>query len=682
MENKKNKSKDVNKKDIKNISELNEEKVDEVQELVKPEVEKEKKKDSKFVKEIKNNKFKYLIILLAVILVLGIVIAIVKNFKNDDIKKVSKVLPTKYYTVECLDNNCDGIAAYKGSRVGKSKVVLLNGNGNKVAKYTDVYDSKSKISKTPYLLGDNFFIFKKTSTSTNKVIGYSIANKNGKETFNTDKTLKLLNKKLVLMDDATKGLNSYSIINQKGKTLYQNVNDYESFVDGKIISLELDGRKKIVDEEGNLLLDDYFVATSINDKNGETIYLLVEDSKNNSYNYFDLKDLRIKGDSFQNYTKNGDGTLTISKRENNSTVKYMLDSKGKQTLIGDSKTQSEIANDLRKKIDSKKYNLYLTSIYDKDQKFVFADDLSKKAFGIYNIKNNKFTKIYEYKKDSSNLYSSISKITNENNLNYYQISCSTYNCDKNEFYVYDLENGKSLYKVSDSKLKIQNYYQYENDYKVIKYSYSSTNVDYKGKYVLYGKDNKEIIKSSNNIVVVDRKQLIGYESNSSLILYSAKAKKVLNNDNTLATKITLDKVNYYRYQSKNNTILVNEKGKEVLKIDSNSDIIYSDRVLVYIKDKKAYIFDASSSKTRKYRLKNNEKMNDASGDLISPYRGALFINNSSDNNIKVINSKGNVIKNIKKAEIQSVHKTSDGNVIIITKNDMKKIQTYGLYIAK
>ena len=120
----------------------------------------------------------------------------------------------------------------------------------------------------------------------------------------------------------------------------------------------------------------------------------------------------------------------------------------------------------------------------------------------------------------------------------------------------------------------------------------------------------------------------------------------------------------------------------VLKIDPNADIIYSDKVLVYIKDKKAYIFDASSAKTRKYKFKNNEKMNDAAGDLISPYRGALFVNNSSDNNIKVLNSKGNVIKNIRNQEIQSVHKTKEGNVVIITKNDSKKTQTYGLYIAK
>ena len=680
--NKNNKTNDINENNINLETESTEENQDEVSEKVeevKVEIVKEKKNN---FSSTKSNKTKYLIILLAFILLLGIVVAIVKNFKSDDIKKVSKVLPTKYYSIECLDNNCDSIAAYSGKRTGKSKVVLVNGNGDKVAKYTDVYDSKAKVAKTPYALGDSFFIYKKTNVSSNKVTGYSIANKNGKETYSTENTLKLLNKSLVLMSDGNKGINGYTIVTPNGKELYKSVNDYELFDNGNIISIDANGSKMVLDKEGNEVLDNYFVVTSISDKNGDTLYLIVEDSKKNSYYYFDIKKLKIVGDGFQNYTRNDDGSLTITKKVNNSTIKYTLDAKGNQKMIGDTKSQSEIADEFRKNIDTKKYNIYLTSVYDKDQKYVFTDEISSKSFGIYNIKTKKYTKIYSYKKDSTNLYSSVSRISNDNDLKYYQVSCSTYNCSNNEFYVYDLENGKALYNTSNDDLKIQNYYQYEDNYKVVKYSYSSTNADYKGKYVLYGKDNKEIVKSSNNIVIVDRKQLLGYESSSSLILYSAKAKKVLNTDKNLGTKIVIDNTKYYRYKTQNNTILLNENGKEVLKISADSDIIYSDKVLVYINNSKAYIFDASSGKTRKYKMKNNEKMNDAAGDLISPYRGVLFINNSTNNNIKVVNSKGNVIKNIRNAEIQSVHKTSDGNVVIIAKNDSGKTQTYGLYIAK
>ena len=75
-------------------------------------------------------------------------------------------------------------------------------------------------------------------------------------------------------------------------------------------------------------------------------------------------------------------------------------------------------------------------------------------------------------------------------------------------------------------------------------------------------------------------------------------------------------------------------------------------------------------------------MNDAAGDIISPYRGALFINNSTNKYIKVVNRNGRVIKKIKNAEIESVKRNSDKNVVIITTDISKKTINYGLYIAK
>lgn len=652
------------------------------EEVIDVKVNSDKKKENGFVSFVKENKTKCLFILLAVVLIIGIIAVVIKKFGGDDIKRVSKILPQKYYNIECLDSNCSGIAAYKGDKTKKSKVTLLNSNGKVVASYKDVYDPKAKSIKTPSAIGKDFFIFKKTNVAKAKVTGYSIANKRGKEVYSSSKVLKVLNDYLVVMDDTNKGLNSYTLLNSRGKTLFKNVNDFDLYADGKVISAEINGSKDVLNEKGDIILSDYYVATEVNDENGEVLYLLVEDSKNNSYNYFSLKSYKIVGDSFQNYSRNGDGTLTISKKENNNTVKYTLRKDGKQIKIGDSKTQSEIADDFRKTIDTKKYNLYLTSVYDKDQKYVFADDISSKAFGLYNIKSKKFVKVFDYKSNASSLYSSISKINNDKNLNFYQISCSTYNCDKNEFYVFDLETGKALYKLSDSKLRIQNYYQYGTDYKVIKYSYSSTNDEYKGKYVLYGKDNKEVVKSSNPIVVVDAELLVGNEMSSSLILYSAKAKKVLNSDKALGSKLTVDGNKIFRYQTDKNTILLNSKGKEVLKVESGADLIYSDKLIVYIKDKKAYMFNASTGKTKKYRFRNNEKMNDASGDLIAPYRGALFINNSANNYVRVVNSRGTIIKTIKKAEIQNIYKTKDNNVVIITKNDSKNITLFGLYIAK
>ena len=624
-------------------------KIDEIEQDNTIEVEKEivvknEDKERKIKKKKTINVKAIVCFVVAVIIILAIFL-IVRSLKSDYIKYVKKVLPTKYYNVECLDNYCDQIAAYKGKRTGRTRVSLLTSDGKVAAKYNEKYDPKAKTRREPLAVTKNYVLFKNVKVKDGKVSSYSIANKRGKE-------------------------------------LFKKVNDYDKYTDKTIISINSDGVKQILDEKGNVLLTDYFVANEIKDDDFNTIYLLVEDSKNNAYNYFSIKDKKIVGDSFQNYTKNNDGTLTISKKENNSVVQYTLFKDGKQKRIGDGKTQSEIADELRKKIDSNKYNLYLTSIYDKDQKYIFADDVKGKAFGLYNIKSNKFSKLYDYKKDSASAYSSISKLSNDKDLKYYQISCSTYSCDKNEFYVYDLENAKVLYKTSDSKLKIQYYTQYGKDYKVIKYSYSTTDNDYKGKYVLFGKDNKELVKSTNNIVVVGEELLLGYDSNTSLILFSAKSKKALNDEKTLATKITMGDHKLYKYKTNTNTIIINEKGKEVLKIDAKDELIYSDKVIVYINNSKAYILDASKGKIKKYRLKNNEKMNDAAGDIISPYRGALFINNSTNKYIKVVNRNGRVIKKIKNAEIESVKRNSDKNVVIITKNISKKSINYGLYIAK
>ena len=249
--------------------------INENEEVVVERVEtaKENKKSSVSSK-IKNNKILF-IILIIVILLLGIIIAIVNSFKNDNIKKVSKILPNKYYNIVCLDKTCDQIAAYKGSATGKSKVTLLTGNGKVVASYKNNYDAKAKTIKEPYALTENYFIYKKTNTNSKKIVGYSIADKRGKEKYSTDKSLKVLTKDLVLLDDTDKGINGYSILNGKGKLLFKNVNDFNLYADGRIISAEIDGTKQIINEKGEIVLSDYYVATEIYDENYEVykIYL-------------------------------------------------------------------------------------------------------------------------------------------------------------------------------------------------------------------------------------------------------------------------------------------------------------------------------------------------------------------------------------------------------------------------
>ena len=98
---------------------------------------------------------------------------------------------------------------------------------------------------------------------------------------------------------------------------------------------------------------------------------------------------------------------------------------------------------------------------------------------------------------------------------------------------------------------------------------------------------------------------------------------------------------------------------------------------------KRQTYNITKEKTYKYKLKDNEKLNAASGSVISPYRNAIFINNSSDKYIKVINFKGNQIKKIKNLEISSVELNKDNDkAFIIVKKNTNEGSLYGLYVAE
>ena len=46
---------------------------------------------------------------------------------------------------------------------------------------------------------------------------------------------------MVVEDDTTKGINSYTIIDNKGNTIFKNVNDYNSFANNKIAYIDVNG---------------------------------------------------------------------------------------------------------------------------------------------------------------------------------------------------------------------------------------------------------------------------------------------------------------------------------------------------------------------------------------------------------------------------------------------------------
>ena len=638
-------------------------------------MEKGKKKMSKKAK---------IIIIGAIVITVVVAFLIIKSaFNNGNIKSVKRILKEKYYNIECLDSNCNQVAAYKGNPTGESKVTLLKSNGDKVANYSYENKPNAKSTSKPYALGDDFYLSKITNTSSKEVTSYTISNSKGKETYKTKNQLKILTNNLVLMDDTTKGLDSYSVLDKNGKVLFNKINNYDVYANKTIVSIESNGSRSILDEDGELLISDYYVIREVSDKDGKPLYLIIKDTKNNGYNFFSIKEKKKIGDSFQSYIKQEDGSLLVTKKENNEVINYKISTNGKQEKIGVNKTQSQIANEIKNKIDSSKYNIYSSTIGDEKQAYVFADDLENKSFGIYNIKDNKFEKIFDYKKDAKSVYSTVYSLSSEDDKNsYYQVSCSTNSCDKSKFFVYDLSNAKVLYQSEADDTVIQYYYQYSHDYKVIRYSYSSTNKDKKGKYVLLDKNNKELATSTNGIVVLNEKLLLGNSLSTSLLLYSSKTSKILNSDSNVASKLSISDKSYYKYSYKDKVIIVNDKGKEVLKVNSTVSLITSDKLVVYVDNNKINMLNAKTGKVKSYKLKTDEKMNDSSGDLLPPYRGAVFVNNTNSNYFKVLDSKGGVIKKIKNAEIQDIRYSEDKNVIIITRNDNNNINLYGLYIAK
>ena len=633
----------------------------------------------------KKNENKGKIVIFFVLVILAIIGGVYYYFNNrigkDNIKNIKMVLKEKYYSIICLNADCSQIAAYSGNKDSKQTIALLNSNGEKVADYEYNNEKDSKSITEPFAVGKDFFILTKKDKVTKEINSYIIGNNKGKEVFDTENGIKLLTNNLVVMDN--KKNSTYSILDSKGKTLYNNITYYNLYNNKTIINIEIDGESELLDENGKLIVSGYSVAEEIKNDN-ETLYLILKDNSNNSYSYFDISSNKIIGDSFQKYVVNNDKSLTISKNINKEIVNYSVDLKGKQKKTGVSKTQAQIVSSLTKTIDSKKYNIYSLAVNDEKQNYIFADNSESNSFGIYNIKEKKYEKLYDYKKDNVTKYTRIDIIEGLDNKVYYQVLCQKSSCNKTIFMIYNLDNNKSLYKIEDSELVIQDYYQYTNDYKVLKYSSSSDNKEKRGKYVLFDKDNKELLLSDAFIYVVGEEKLIGKEYEGPSILYSSKTNSALNSEKNLAEKVVVNGIDYYKYENEdeNKTIIINKDAKELLNIDSSIDLIYSDKIIVYIEKDYVYMINNDSDKVKMYKLRENEKLNDASGLLIPPFRGVLFVNNSTNNYIKVINQNGKVIKSISNAEIEKVYSNSENSVIIITKTESDTQNLYGLYIAK
>lgn len=615
---------------------------------------------------MKKNIINKIIYVIVSIFVIVAIVFLVKYFSSKNIKMVRNILKPVYSDITCIDDNCSSIKATKENKKGDKTVELYNDKVKKVGSY--VVKSGKEDKKQIVSIKDDYFIVSEDKE-------YYIFNKSFKELYKTNNALISLNQKYIL----EKG-EKYTLLNYKGEKLFENISEYNLYNNQKIIEIVTENKYVIYDEVKNKILDGYKIDKEVVDSENNTLYLIVKNVKTGVYQYYDCNNYKMIGDSFENYTVTTDNELVVSKRENGTKVDYKINTKGEQTKLDKSFSKVEEINNISKDMNDDEYYLYSISVYESNQNVVLVDNKKSKEFGFYNLKNKKFNKIYSYNTKEDNIYSSVTKLNSDNDNNYLEVSCSSKLCGKNLLYVINIKDKKTEFYNENEKVVLQNYTQYENGYKMIKYSNKSEDEKYKGKYVLYNNKNEEVSISENEILILGQKVVFGPVKNETVTLYSIKNKKSLNN--TGANIIKIKNKEYYKYQDeKNNTILLDSNGKEILKVKMSQNLKNSDDSLIYIDNKKLKMY-SDDFKAKNYSLEKDEELMDNNSNDILPYKGAIFINNTKEKYIKIVNFDGMKIRKIKNSTVESIYQNKEKNVYIIAKKKDKNGTNFGLYLAK
>lgn len=615
------------------------------------------------------------VIAIFIILIIGGIVVTNLETDNDNISRVTKILSDKYDSIKCINSECSGIIATTKNK-DKNENKIYSAYGKLVAKYND----SEKNKKTPYDYQKKYILMQK-KISDNET-RYYMVNTSGKVLYKTNNKLIVLNENYVLEQEKAKIDYVYKFIDLTGKVKYENITDYKTYDDNKFISMTKEDKNYILNSKGQKIVDDCKVENEVKDEKDRTKFLIVQNTKNDSYYYFNTSKSKIVGDSFESYKLKSDNSLVVYKKENNSKVSYNVNKNGIQKKASSSKFLAEVVKDLKSKLDENKFYIYTLSVLDENQDSIFVDNKEEKSFGIYNLKDNKYTSVYNYSSDK--FYSSISVLESNDDKTYFQVSCSNPICSETQMLVYNFSDNKELFKLTGDSLVATEYSQYENGYKVIKYSYKTTNDDYKGKYVLYDKDNKELYKSSNQISIIDSKLVMGKEIESDSILYSTNKNEILNDEKTLAEKLDVKNKNYYKYRNNDSkNVIINSKGNEIYSVDNSGTIEYNNDNIFAITSKDIKIYNMDSEKVSTYRFSKNETTTDYSNSKITPFGSVAFVNNSNKSYVKVIDSNANVLKQIKKTSIYKVEVNKEHTkAFIITTSKVNGKVKYGLYLAK
>lgn len=608
--------------------------------------------------EKKSKKIEILIFVILVVLILGL--ATTLYLRRNRITNVNKALANKFDEIKCLDDDCDFLTVYNKS---KNKIYVYDSYGTKISKF-DKSNSKMLYDATP-----NYLLFKNVSDK-GKIKSYYITKVNGKKVYSSKNELTVLTDFLVeeKLDDSS------NIVNNKGDVLYSNISKVKRY--RNVSSIKVLDDEYLIDEKGDRTLDDYVVDNEVLDSEGETLYLILKDSSN-AYYYFDAKNEKFRGDNFTSYNINETKkTIKAYRKSNGETIVLDIDKKGEQKE-SEEESQVKIVKKIKPNLDEK-YRLYQKALYSNLQDKVLVDNLEDNSFGTFDLKEKKYKKLYDYAQENGS--SIVLSFKSYNDDKYYQISCSESMCGTAKVTVYDAKKGKVLFEYTDGEDKIKNFTGLEGGYKLVKYTGNSTE-EFSNKYVLYNKKNEIVAKSDNLITVVDKGIIFGkkYDEESSII-YSAKLKKVLNTDDTLADVKKVGKSKVYRYEDDKKTYIVTENGKVLFKVNKEkANLVFSKDLIMNVSDKKVSLISAKNDKVGEYKFEKNESLVSSEGEDIQSYKNSIFVNNSTDNYGKIVDYTGTKIKKIKKATIAKVSQSKETkNIVIITTNGKK----YGLYIAK
>lgn len=626
----------------------------------------------------------------AIVVVAIVLIFVLGKGKNKELEKIDKtksvakayeLISAEYRNIACVDD-CEYFYAYKGEEDLKGEIVFFNETGKKIGSFK-LEGTAPEVLATLDIEGitNNYFIL--SYMDTKKLdYKYAVYNMKNKIIVEPDEADVITDKYI----EITKDDKNY-IFDNTGKTVYENVDDVRVYND-EYITFEINEVGKIINKDGKELLSGYTIAKVVLDEEENVDYLIVKNTEESVYNYYDVKENTKKGDSFTSYTTI-DNQVIITKKVESKSEKFVLSSNGEQTKYEDKKvtTNENYYDEVKEKVDTEKYPIFSSTVKEKNQNYILVNSLEDNKFGILDVSKKEFTELGTYKENSSRRLTLKQINGNDdiegNNDIIFSIECSRYYCDNGQQFIYNFSKNKLLMKRDSTKESlIYSFKLYDNGYYVIKNT--SSEFDDSSKYILYDSKGKELAKSSSDIKVLGSE--VSYHSASinntgRINLYSLDDKKIINvnSDDEIASVSSKEygEQKLYQFTMDEKIYLITEEGKIT---ELKGTLKQTDDVgIYYMAEDEIKYYNIFTKENSSYKLGENESMNGSTGSELVPYRNAIFVNNSYDYIIKVIGKDGKVLLEKKGLQIYKTEEKEDGSILMIVtdKNDNK-----GVYIVR